>query len=201
LQAISTPRIHHQAIEFYPRKPWYVRNYLSGALENIHYEGAAEKLLPLIPSEKDESMRASLAIATASQFDEAAIETVLQIYDEDVSDPERHAIIEKLFALASVGGLDLPEMPEWETTITKDWARYQNLSRRGNENAQKIIRLAQQAHSPPRRRTVDHAQPITPSHAPTTRVGRNESCPCGSGEKHKKCCLRKSNPATDETEF
>jgi uncharacterized protein YecA (UPF0149 family) len=27
----------------------------------------------------------------------------------------------------------------------------------------------------------------------TKRIGRNESCPCGSGEKFKKCCLWKVN--------
>ena len=26
----------------------------------------------------------------------------------------------------------------------------------------------------------------------TPKVGRNEPCPCGSGKKHKKCCLAKS---------
>ena len=26
----------------------------------------------------------------------------------------------------------------------------------------------------------------------TKKVGRNEPCPCGSGKKYKKCCLRKS---------
>lgn len=26
-----------------------------------------------------------------------------------------------------------------------------------------------------------------------TKIGRNESCPCGSGKKYKKCCLNKSN--------
>lgn len=34
-----------------------------------------------------------------------------------------------------------------------------------------------------------------------SKVGRNEPCPCGSGKKHKKCCLGKAqpvlNPATD----
>ena len=25
------------------------------------------------------------------------------------------------------------------------------------------------------------------------KVGRNDPCPCGSGKKYKKCCLRKSN--------
>ncbi|MDZ7615749.1 MAG: SEC-C metal-binding domain-containing protein, partial [Patescibacteria group bacterium] len=29
------------------------------------------------------------------------------------------------------------------------------------------------------------AEPIV---APTTRVGRNEPCPCGSGKKYKRCC-------------
>lgn len=24
----------------------------------------------------------------------------------------------------------------------------------------------------------------------TAKIGRNEPCPCGSGKKHKKCCLR-----------
>nr|WP_308567842.1 SEC-C metal-binding domain-containing protein [uncultured Eubacterium sp.] len=25
------------------------------------------------------------------------------------------------------------------------------------------------------------------------KIGRNESCPCGSGKKYKKCCLDKSD--------
>ena len=24
------------------------------------------------------------------------------------------------------------------------------------------------------------------------KIGRNETCPCGSGKKHKKCCLSKT---------
>lgn len=25
------------------------------------------------------------------------------------------------------------------------------------------------------------------------RIGRNDSCPCGSGKKYKKCCMKKQN--------
>lgn len=25
------------------------------------------------------------------------------------------------------------------------------------------------------------------------QIGRNDPCPCGSGKKHKKCCLNKTN--------
>ena len=47
------------------------------------------------------------------------------------------------------------------------------------------------------------AAPVTPVHnsAPTPfrreqpKIGRNETCPCGSGQKYKRCCLGKSAPA------
>ncbi len=32
-----------------------------------------------------------------------------------------------------------------------------------------------------------------------TKVGRNDPCPCGSGKKHKKCCLAKASAVTDLT--
>jgi len=25
----------------------------------------------------------------------------------------------------------------------------------------------------------------------TAKIGRNEPCPCGSGKKYKKCCIKK----------
>jgi preprotein translocase subunit SecA len=34
------------------------------------------------------------------------------------------------------------------------------------------------------------AEPATPSHQKT---GRNDPCPCGSGKKYKRCCLKKRN--------
>ncbi len=33
------------------------------------------------------------------------------------------------------------------------------------------------------------------------KVGRNDPCPCGSGKKFKKCCLRKSNDRPGKTDF
>jgi methionyl aminopeptidase len=32
----------------------------------------------------------------------------------------------------------------------------------------------------------------------TVKVGRNDPCPCGSGLKYKKCCLRGSKPGSDD---
>jgi len=37
---------------------------------------------------------------------------------------------------------------------------------------------------------VDHAGAMVPFRRESPKVGRNDPCPCGSGKKYKKCCLR-----------
>ena len=34
----------------------------------------------------------------------------------------------------------------------------------------------------------------------TVKIGRNDPCPCGSGLKHKKCCLGKSDTGIEDIE-
>lgn len=38
----------------------------------------------------------------------------------------------------------------------------------------------------------DHHEAATPFRRESPKVGRNDPCPCGSGKKHKKCCLTAS---------
>ncbi len=42
---------------------------------------------------------------------------------------------------------------------------------------------------PSLRRKIKPAPFATPRQLRRGKVGRNESCPCGSGKKFKKCCL------------
>lgn len=34
-----------------------------------------------------------------------------------------------------------------------------------------------------------HHAPVVTYQRATPKVGRNDACPCGSGKKHKKCCM------------
>jgi hypothetical protein len=34
-----------------------------------------------------------------------------------------------------------------------------------------------------------HAAPVEQYRRAAPKIGRNDPCPCGSGKKHKKCCL------------
>ena len=47
---------------------------------------------------------------------------------------------------------------------------------------------------------IDHLNGLTimdrenkPQPIMSEKVGRNEPCPCGSGKKYKKCCMRNGN--------
>lgn len=35
-----------------------------------------------------------------------------------------------------------------------------------------------------------HGWPVAPFVRPGPKIGRNDPCPCGSGKKYKKCCLK-----------
>jgi uncharacterized protein YecA (UPF0149 family) len=37
-----------------------------------------------------------------------------------------------------------------------------------------------------------NAQKRQPYLRPDSKIGRNEACPCGSGQKYKRCCLGKA---------
>ena len=37
-----------------------------------------------------------------------------------------------------------------------------------------------------------HHAPMVPVRRELPKIGRNDPCPCGSGKKHKKCCLGKA---------
>jgi uncharacterized protein YecA (UPF0149 family) len=40
-----------------------------------------------------------------------------------------------------------------------------------------------------------NAQKQEPYRRPAPKIGRNQACPCGSGKKHKRCCLGKPQAA------
>ena len=193
IQAMGTPSAHLAVAEYYHGKPWHVRNYLNGILENIHYQGAAETIFPLIEDEPDGDLRVQLATAMSAQLDDFAIEPASKVYREHPHDPERIAIIENLYALASVADIDLPEKEAWGKNIEalanrnneidmSDWiSRVESaMAEDANQNADTIREGEMHLIPPPHHSLL----PVV------KKQGRNDPCACGSGKKYKKCCLR-----------
>lgn len=193
IQAIGTPTIHQAVAEYYQGKPWHTRLYLTSVLENIHYDGAAEKIFPLIASESDDGLRVQLAAAMTAQFDEFSIAPASEIYRENPRDPERMVIIENLYALACIADVDLPKKEAWGRIIESEIQRIRDLDlerlvspTQRNQTAEPQQNKNAKLNSPSLMRQLD-------SETSSKKPGRNDPCFCGSGKKYKKCCLREDN--------
>jgi len=68
--------------------------------------------------------------------------------------------------------------------------------RKGQEERQKarekeLNELASNYRKNKEQRTLENGGKVVPFKRGSSKVGRNEPCPCGSGKKYKKCCLNK----------
>ncbi len=52
-----------------------------------------------------------------------------------------------------------------------------------------LRRIDKEAMESPGEEDLDDREALTPVENPNRKVGRNDTCPCGSGKKYKKCCL------------
>ncbi len=152
---------------------WTRRISACQVFQHIHSDLAVAKALEQLSHEKDATIKAWLAQGLTSQFAYEGIEQVRQVileddYDESVGDLRRDLIV-----AATLMEVDLPEKEQWRAGIEKD-------------RAERKTRLQPE---PPEEYDEEYEEePLLP---PKRKVGRNDPCPCGSGKKFKKCCIKK----------
>ena len=188
LSRIGTEDVHHYIADRYSGEPWYVRNYVHAVFENVYSDSVIPLLSELLNQERDDDIRSQLGVAAASHFDDTCIEIARSVFNEAPEDPERQTIIERLVAHSHLADFDLPERDQWERRINQEWSGF--VRRRKVLDRFETIKT-QPAQMPANSVKAISATPvrIDSSH---TKVRRNGECPCGSGKKYKKCCLRKS---------
>jgi hypothetical protein len=200
LTRIATPRVMDLVRENYGGEPWYVRNFLNGILEDTHVDSTVDTMLEIVDQEEDESLRGRLGVGLAQQFDQRGADRAKQLFLECLGDRERGSIRDYLVALSYLAGYELSERDEWESQIIAEMEKRKQKAADFDEWMQNLLddepgktrRLA-----PPidvrfdDRHDLDEPFPAQPTFVrDEPRVGRNDPCPCGSGKKYKKCCLR-----------
>ena len=175
----------------------YSRMAACNVLQHVHSDLAVTTALDLLPGEEDPTLRAFLAAGLASQLAFEALEPlrhlVLEgIYDESYADLKHDVVV-----AATLMGVEFPEMEAWKTEVRKKQEemlvrrlkeRIRNLQqeiaglkakrRRGGRQNQRLRQRIEQEQS-------QNEEP------PSGKIGRNDPCPCGSGKKFKKCCMKK----------
>jgi len=113
--------------------------------------------------------------------DRRGIEKLQHVYANENDAPY---IGDDLECLSIIHNVDIPEM--------KDILR----KRKEQEERQKarekeLIELATNHRINKERRELENGAKVVPFKRTSSKIGRNEPCPCGSGKKYKKCCLNK----------
>ena len=158
-------------------------------LYNIHSDSSVATSLRLAESEEDQDVKNVLIQSALGSFSTEAIEPARQHVLSVPLDPEVIEVRNDLLAVCKLLGQSFPEVDAWTEA-----AKHDQESRRAWYESQplhSIVRAMQDELS------IEDDAPALP---PTTitrdeaRVGRNDPCPCGSGKKFKRCCLRDRRP-------
>ncbi len=200
LAQIGTSAVLEAVAEAYPNAPRYFRLYAIEPLEYIHSDLAVEKCLHLLWQEEENGIRVNLAHALLNHFAVEGIEEARKMLVGRELDFESRGLRNYLVETCTIMRECFPEYDEWraakKTEKEEHWKRVKEL--KGDPAGLMLFALEKltgkkSADTPktmPSAPLVSH-QTLAPQSERRLRVGRNDSCPCGSGKKFKNCCLRK----------
>jgi hypothetical protein len=171
---------------------WHFRMVASGILQHVHSDLAVTTALELLPGEEDLTIRAFLAAGLASQLAFEAIDPLRQIvldgtYDESYADLKQDVVL-----AATLMDVEFPKRDLWKAEVEKKRLELERkLLKEESERLQREKRrLVQHFDEDDQDEEYEEYEEEEPT---KKRVGRNDPCPCGSGKKFKKCCLRKQD--------
>ncbi|HYH64986.1 MAG TPA: SEC-C metal-binding domain-containing protein [Urbifossiella sp.] len=165
LARINTDAVVAAALAAYRAAESHVRLYLCGVFGDIRSDAAVDAAMALAREEDDDWQKSFLIAGLVQQLSTEGNDFAR----EYVREWEDHEVLSVLVPACALTGQDYPELPAWRKALVRP-------------------RRPQVAPEPPPRERHGPA-PLTRD---DTRVGRNDSCPCGSGKKYKKCCLPKA---------
>lgn len=169
LVKIGTNAVVEGAATLFSQRDWIRRMIGCRVLRYVHSDLAVAKALELLPREKDARIKLWLAEALTSQFAYEGVEPVRQFILGGDHTRKSADLRLDLIVAATLMEVELPEKEQWLVDVEKDRAE-----------REKQIRFYAE---PPE----EEEEPPPPK----TKIGRNDPCPCGSGKKFKRCCIKK----------
>jgi len=160
-----------------------INNWQSFAiLEQLPYSEAYDLAVELWHDEDNEMDSYEIfASCLEGICDPRGVEKLRHIYNH-----ENNAtyIGESLECIAALHGIALPELPEIQL-------QRQESEERQKARAKELNELASNYNKKKAKEALGSPGQVIPFKREEPKIGRNEPCPCGSGKKYKKCCLRK----------
>jgi hypothetical protein len=182
------------------------RTLAAEVMGDIPGDLGAQKCAEFLRVEQDKEVKFFLASALLRQFELEAIEPVRQMVlgDEEDLDPDERDLKGDLVAVCAISGTRFPEFDQWyEESVQSNWGwgQYEQVRIRENfDDDEEDEDFDDGEWEDEWEDELDEdyyddedfaVPPVLPIRKEGPDVGRNDPCPCGSGKKYKKCCLKK----------
>lgn len=166
----------------FPYADWPFRLYASEVFERSHSDLAVETATHLLEDEEDETVRVCLLEAILRQFDDRAIALARQELLTRELTPDLTEVRSHLLDAAELMGVGFPEKEAWRESSKQDmeFRRQWYAKQQGQPNNVGFHPELSPIFEP-------EDEPLMPIRE-RPKIGRNASCPRGSGRKFKKCC-------------
>jgi hypothetical protein len=187
LVKIGGDKLVEELARAYPAGNSDLRLSVASILENIHTDLSVETSRKCFETEEDLFLRGHFLQAMLMNFSTDGIEPARQFILHTPLDPDVLEVRTDLLTACKLLGETFPEFDAWTEDVKNDkefrknWYRERSLL----PNLDDL--------------ELDEGEELDePAVAPATtvhemHVGRNDPCPCGSGKKFKKCCLKSRN--------
>ncbi len=218
LSRIATPRVIERLVEFYPGKPWHVRLYAHVPLSRIKRPECEQALLRLLQVEaaleadpnyeNEEEPLIEMILADLTDLCSlAGLDESRRRIDRFSRGPDSMALRESLLATAVMMGETLPEQSAWRKRVDASRRERDRIMKASGglfgemrDTWRKTGTSLPPAGDPDDQDDWElpgpagplwddrYPHPVETVRNTAPKIGRNESCPCGSGKKYKKCC-------------
>ena len=213
LAKIGTEEIVFLVCDQFPGASRDFRLWASDLLGKIHLDVTVQRVLELRPDETELIIRINLSEALIDHFSTEGIEPARQLIKQHKLTPDVRRLQSNLIACCKIMETRFPEFDMWEADAKKaaqdERTKMQELRKMASEAGgdmehliQKLSAQVAEKQAEVRRLEAELAEEkqllarkasprLMSASAKPARIGRNDSCPCGSGKKFKHCCMKR----------
>jgi hypothetical protein len=191
----------------YLDQSWTFHLYAAEIFSRIHHPDVEAALIRLFDDPRSDQSRDQIADALFNLCTTDALPRLASLVLSGKYDSQSFNLQQDLVACSLMAGFDFPELPAMREEVVARDAIYRKRLEAGEFDHSPIDDLDDDLYEddfdddyeddemdsflpalPPSR---DDRQPVVePIRNETPKIGRNDPCPCGSGKKYKKCCLK-----------
>ncbi len=195
LTRIGTDAVVQPIAARYPTASHGQRMTLADLLEDIHSDLSVQTCVELLGIEQDADLRGHLIQSLLMSFSTEGIEPARQYVLTQPKTPELLEVRHDLLVASKMLGVSFAEFDAWaedsktDAEFRREWYKDSPLVRLAETFAERDEDIDGDG--------LDEEFDDVPEDTFVRfepKVGRNDSCPCGSGKKYKKCCLGKRVP-------